>query len=233
MSDKPKWFTLRGEQYQYDGVCWWKKESSETLSVPCSQPFRVGDRVKVVRSDTTDLLWTHNMSAMVGLAGPWEVTSVTDTGCVVRGYFFPPHCLEPAEPLPAYIPPAGWRVKGDEEVVTDGDAFSHWYEGHECLAPNKKFGNCGIPGSPVSAVRRKHLPNGGYILTPIVSSPATQAPDVSQESQTDDRPPLDVYLPEIERKINLAAKDRPDLLNWWRAEKERLAIEAGRRMSDV
>jgi hypothetical protein len=53
---------------------------------------------------------------------------------------------------------------------------------------------------------------------------------VSQEQQNDDRSPLDIHLPEIERKINLASKDRPELLDWWRGEKERIAIEAGKRM---
>jgi hypothetical protein len=141
-------------------------------------------------------------------------------------------------------------------------------------------------------------------LTPIVSTPATPQPDVSQESQNDDgweiyepvkgddpnsevrysdgtewahrhspslwyqdglcreyaynqsyiyrRPKkqvgqriierltsnveqgehkhLDIYLPEIERKVTLASKANPALLDWWRGEKEALAIEAGKRI---
>jgi hypothetical protein len=50
------------------------------------------------------------------------------------------------------------------------------------------------------------------------------------QKQQPARKSLDVHLPEIERKINLASKDRPELLDWWRAEKERIAIEAGKRM---
>lgn len=42
------------------------------------------------------------------------------------------------------------------------------------------------------------------------------------------RQPLDVHLPEIERKVIEAAKkpENDGLLNWWRVEKERLANEA-------
>jgi len=125
-----------------------------------------------------------------------------------------------------YIPPDGWRVKGDDEVVTDGDRYSHdpYGDAHrkneECLS---------AVGKSVGYARGRWMPRVGYILTPIVS-PATPQPDVSQEQQTDDRSPLDIHLPEIERKINLAAKDRPELLDWWRGEKERIAIEAGKRM---
>jgi hypothetical protein len=180
-----------------------------------------------------------------------------------------------------YIPPEGWRVKGDDEVVQQGDAFSHSTQGNSWPVPNP------ISWPMVSSVRnaRTEYMTGGYILTPIVSTPQL---DVSQEPQTEDmggweiyepvkgdvyspgtqvklpeedsdcwgkpytkrhgddvvhprnvyrrpkqqqaRKPLDVHLPEIERKINIAAKDNPEILDWWRGEKERLAIEAGKRM---
>jgi hypothetical protein len=183
-----------------------------------------------------------------------------------------------------YIPPAGWRVKGDDEVVKFEDAYSHDWEGLD-LKENPlviSYQNGETVGERLKCIR-----GGGYILTPIVP-PATPQPIVSQEQQPDDgweiyepvvgepyspgtqckskspvsgwqvyeghrfhkfgdysfddqylyrrpkqqpaRNPLDVHLPEIERKINLAAKDRPEILDWWRAAKETLAIEAGKRM---
>jgi len=189
-----------------------------------------------------------------------------------------------------YIPPAGWRVKGDDEVVADGDCYSRNWMGKE-VEPGTILAASRIG---TLAGRVKNSAGGGYILTPIVSPPATavhdvhmklhainprrhelikkkmrlglnaaewveldrlqdeagqcvdviaplppqfdmhppatQTPDVSQKSQNDDRPPLDVYLPEIERKVNLATKDNPEILDWWRAEKERLASETGKRI---
>ena len=190
-----------------------------------------------------------------------------------------------------YIPPAGWRVKGDDEEVSRDDVFSHDYTGKpwpDLIARVFQIGCC---GGNVKNARSSFMPNGGYILTPIVSSPSTPQPDVSPEQHTDDmdgweiyepvvgepyspgteyryqswtpknwqktaermdtihkdhghgfiyrrpiqkqqpaRQPLDIDLLSVERKINLAAKDRPDLLDWWRGAKETLAIEAGKRI---
>ena len=129
------------------------------------------------------------------------------------------------ENMSDYIPPTGWRVKGDDEVVANGDQYA--YDDGRWNTPKNE---CQYSvGMDVRSARREYLLMDGYILTPIVSS-ATPQPDVSQESQNDDRSPLDVHLPEIERKINLASKDRPELLDWWRGAKEALAIEAVKRM---
>jgi hypothetical protein len=351
-----KWFSLRGEQYQYDGG-WWRKlkvgdrvaDNSQCRSirdnpawidtvvtgsnvpsrprceyrVPCSQPFQVGDKVRVVSADTESGLWVRNMTKHVGNTLAVEGVSL-ESNVKVGGYYFPPHCLEPAPPsTPDYTPPDGWRVKGDDELVERGDAFSHSTRGNEWGDPNPISQPL---TNSVRNVRDDCMPNGGYILAPIVS----------QEPQTDDmdgweiyepveggdpndgvqysegtewahrhrpslwhqdglcseraynnaylyrRPiqkpiepaplminpvcpicgiegsdhscnchervsdvvcrncrgtlsppahkPLDVHLPEIERKINPAAVKKPEILDWWRAEKEKLAIDAGKRI---
>lgn len=220
MNDQ-KWFSLRGEQYMNDGN-WWVKSGNNRFA--CPHPFRVGDWVKVSQPDGRLLKYAKCEGPILELCDSGRV--IVDFGSRVK---VEPSLLEPADPsTPDYIPPAGWRVKGDDEVVADGDAFSHWSDGTVCSNPNKLLGYLLTGEHKVSEARQHDLPNGGYILTPIVSPPSTPQQDVSSESQDDDRSPLGIYLPEIERKVNLAAKDRPEILDWWRAEKERLAIEAGK-----
>jgi hypothetical protein len=331
-----KWFTLRGEQYQYDSR-WWRNlkagerevpgyqvysdyidhwypgevdgneitENSIPCRVPCSQPFHVGDRVRVVKDG-------HEWCGVSGQVSDTEPRHdgklFIDFGTTGADYI-EPHVIEPAEPSTDYTPPDGWRVKGDDEVVAKGDAFSHHGSG-KLHDPPVEFQFICV-GMSVRDARISQMPSGGYILTPIVP-PATPQPDVSQGQQTDDgweiykpvkgevyspgtefkskprhslvknwtpqlgeraefpsnetliyrRPiqkqqpaktpaedtaqlkaaglyrecravehkPLDIDLLSVERKINLASKDRPDLLDWWRDEKEKLAIEAGKRI---
>jgi hypothetical protein len=244
MSDQPKWFTLRGEQYQCDGVCWWKMKSSETLSEPCSQPFRVGDRVKVVRALNSSLI-----------GQTFVIDRVTGVDTWGNGCWIPLQNLEPAAQEPATQTPDvshesqnddmdGWEtyepVAG--EPYSPGTEFQHKYGGQwRKQIEGFRHGHTSVDGSfiyrrpiqkPVDdmeEVRRKIADSAAVVDT---------WPEWKQRILSVFRPkpvepahkPLDVYLPEIERKVVLASKDRPELLDWWRDAKAELAIEAGKRI---
>lgn len=369
------WFTLRGEQYQYDGKWWrklkvgeqqsvyqfkrllcdgWNDSDGRTVNwstdweyrVPCSQPFRVGDRVKVVRVKKDN---PEPVYQCIGLDGEIDYLSCsgslkvkTDAGT----WYFDADDIEPApsvemhpghdEPdvpvdpgeawelyvpmkgekysdgteykskvrdsywrpdasagfdvrkpcndifiyrLPKYTPPAGWRVKCDDEVVARGDAFSHTQKGNMHPSPIWCFES--TLGKTVKHIRAVDMPRGGYILSPIATDQPnvdtrlclscsdelcaldddpngdsnatcarcraeedhdfdaepdvkfnrdgslveTDQPDVSQELQNEDTKPLDICLTYMEQKVKEAAKDKPDVLDKWRAIKVRLAGE--------
>lgn len=66
--------------------------------------------------------------------------------------------------------PDGWRVKGDDETVQRGDAYSHDIFGEPHKYPNTHMNNI---GGAVQTARKNHMPKGGFILTPVSSTPTT------------------------------------------------------------
>ena len=96
-----------------------------------------------------------------------------------------------SEIMSDYIPPEGWRVKSDDELVQSGDRFTHDDVG--CPFADEAYAYESI-GAYVGNTRKRRMPHGGYILTPIVL-PSTPQPDVSQEPQTDDMDGWEIYEP--------------------------------------
>lgn len=67
--------------------------------------------------------------------------------------------------IPGYVPPAGWRIKADDELVEGGDAFSHDGVGTLWPSPNTLANFCCQRN--VGTAREYHMSHGGYILAPM------------------------------------------------------------------
>lgn len=160
--------------------------------------FKVGDVVKVVgtytgseyqTSGTTGTVVDANESFVIAQfqqqkpsSGRWCTEKWRDPELCCEWFPTTNNELElvsPQNPLdvPGYVPPDGWRIKADDEVVENGDAYSHdrfGKEGNGCGVTRSKI------GLTVEELRNMNTPKGGYILTPI---PATMSiPVVEPES---------------------------------------------------
>lgn len=149
--------------------------------------FKVGDVVKVVKSPKHKGNAFQPVGAVGAIVdihrdGGYIVQFSTRTdksgwGCSSR-WDSPTLCCEwfcrskeqleltsPQNPLdiPGYVPPDGWRIKADDEMVGKEDAYSHDTGGRPWSPPLV----VGKYAMLVATLRADYLPSAGYILTPI------------------------------------------------------------------